>query len=101
MNELQEKMLEDTSANMSWCRPYLIKSAQHRVYVAVNEGEVAGLQLDGEDIANEDIAYACAMLKLPVGEYDSCLEALLDSPHCQEIGCAHCPWFNDCDAFTE
>ena len=102
MTELQEMMLENDSANMSWCRPFLIKSPQHRVYVAVqNEDEVCGLQLDGEDLELHDTAYAAAMLKLPVGNYDTALEALLDSPHCKEIGCAHCPWFDECEAFNE
>lgn len=98
---LREELLQNPERNMSWCRPYILKAAQHRMRFAVNEGKICFLQLDGEDMDAEQAAYAAAICGIKVAGYDTPLDALLDHPRCKETGCAHCPCFCDCDAFSE
>lgn len=76
-----EKMMPDE--NLSWCKPMVSKDG--RVTIAVNEGAVVGLMLDGKDLQ-------------PSNWSDT--HILLDGDFV-EIGCGACPWRDICDAMDE
>lgn len=60
--------------NLSWCKPYI--SEDERYALAVNEGEIINIQIDGRDI-----------------EWDEKRKF--------SFGCAECPWRDECDAMKE
>lgn len=101
MNELQKKMLENPTENMGWCTPYKIENAQHKAYLAVNEGELCSLQIDSKKMNTKDAADAALILGLYINDGYTPLETILNSPNCHEIGCADCPCFKNCEAFEE
>lgn len=74
-----EKMMP--GENLSWCKPMV--SRDGRVTIAVNEGAVAGLMVDGKDLqpSNQEIAR-------------------LDDDFI-ELGCSDCPWRDICEAMDE
>lgn len=100
-----------TSENMSWCKP--LSFLWGKVVVAMNECEIAGCQVNGEDRdeyttygkrENTEYAWkALAQLCNPdYAEYRgySDFKILMDSDY-EELGCADCPWRDECDAMDD
>lgn len=94
--------------NLDWCRPYI--SDDERIAVAVNEGEIINIQVDGRDIEwdekrkfsfgySENLLHRLAQEINP--NYDlykgyTDTHIILDT--LEERGCAECPWRDECDA---
>lgn len=94
--------------NLGWCKPYM--SDDDRIAVALMEGEIITVQIDGRDIEwDEDRKttwrYSAELLHRlarsinpdydDYNGYDD-TEIILDALH--ERGCSDCPWRDECDA---
>ena len=109
----REYMENHPEENLSWCRPY--RSENGRVALAMNEGNIAGLKIDGKEIDGpytsadsqaklwEMAAKASieddALLDIETDRYSWREIALMDG--LVECGCANCPWKDTCDAMSE
>lgn len=99
---IREQMKEN-GENLGWCKPYVSDDGKYAI--AVNEGEIAGMIFDGEDIApgkldSADIINKFAKAVNPDFDIYSGwgdLHIALDGD-IKECGCANCPWFGICDA---
>lgn len=93
------KMMMDNGGNLSWCKPLSYRDG--KVILAVIEGEVVGLRIDGTDVEiNADSV--CRVAKMVNADYDlysgwDDLHIIAEAPH-EELGCCNCPWFDICDA---
>lgn len=95
-----EKMMPNE--NLSWCRPMV--SRDGRVTLAVNEGAIVGLMLDGKElqISEEEIARVARIVNESYDNYSGWnnTHILLDGD-LTELGCSSCPWRDVCDAMDE
>lgn len=95
-----EKMMPNE--NLSWCRPMV--SRDGRVTLAINEGAIVGLMVDGEElqISEKEIARTARIANESYNDYSGWddIYILLDSDF-TEIGCNECPWRDVCDAMEE
>lgn len=99
---IREQMIEN-GQNLGWCKPYVSNDGKYAI--AINEGEIAGMILNGEDIGPDkldstDILRKFAQTVNPDysnysgwGDLHIALEGSI-----AECGCAGCPWFGICDA---
>ena len=102
---LYEKM--NPGENLSWCRPYVSKD--ENCFVVVCNGKISGCIINNENVGyilpSTDVAAIAHRLAVAVNpdyaEYNgySDLEIALDAM--TEIGCADCPFRDDCDAMWE
>ena len=101
-----EYMEENQYENMSWCKPYKDKSEKYTL--VVHEGEPLSImsptteahRYDGS--LNDEMMEQFARAVNPdYNEYSgwSDVQIALDAMH--EVGCASCPWKEDCDAMGE
>lgn len=96
-------LMQDNGENLGWCRPYVSDNGKYAI--AVNEGKIAGMILNGEDINPDkldapDIINKFAKAVNPdYGIYSGWgdLHIALDGD-VRECGCRNCPWFGICDA---
>lgn len=111
----RDYMRDHTEENLSWCRPY--RSGNGRVSVAVNDGEICGLIIDGQEIdlagkwrISEQAPFWEMICKVSVEDADLLADeaelgyspseiALMDG--LVECGCANCPFADLCDAMSE
>lgn len=99
---IRERM-QNNGENLGWCKPYVSDDGKNAL--AVNEGEVAGMILNGEDIKADkldkgDLLERFARAVNPdYDDYDGWdnLHIALEG-NVRECGCANCPWFGICDA---
>ena len=95
-------MMRESDENLGWCRPesYL----DGRVILAINEGTVAGICIDGAKQATtpENIRRAAQMVNADYDDYEGWndVHIIQDVDH-DELPCRLCPWFGDCDAMDE
>ena len=97
------ELMHDNGENLGWCKPYVSEDGKYAL--AVNEGEVAGMVFNGEDIKADkldkpDMLRQFAKAVNPdYDDYDGWgdLHIALDGS-VRECGCANCPWFDICDA---
>lgn len=94
--------MRDREENLDWCRPesYL----DSRVILAINEGTVVGINIDGADEAITPDAIR-RVAKMVNNNYDlykgwDDVHIIQESAH-EELPCRLCPWFDDCDAMDE
>ena len=90
--------------NVDWCKPYI--SDDCRFAIAVCEGKIAGMILNGDDVAPAEINDRMREFAAAVNpSYDlysgwSDLTIALDGD-IRECGCVACPWREICDAVNE
>lgn len=95
-------MMRENNDNLGWCRPesYL----DGRVILAINEGTVAGINIDGADeaITPDAIRRVAKMVNADYDDYEGWtdLHIIQDAAH-EELPCRLCPWFDVCDAMDE
>lgn len=95
-------MMRENNDNLDWCRPesYL----DGRVILAINEGTVVGINIDGTKQATtpENIRRVAKMVNADYDDYEGWDDAhiIQDADH-EELPCRLCPWFDDCDAMDE
>ena len=95
-------MMRESNENLGWCRPesYL----DGRVILAINEGTVAGISIDGQDLSTtpENIRRVAKMVNADYDDYKGWndVHIIQDVDH-EELPCRRCPWFGDCDAMDE
>lgn len=93
------KMMMDNGENLCWCKPLSYQDG--KVILAVNEGEIVGLRIDGTDVKiNADSVRRVAKMVNPDYDlYDGWdeMHIIQEAPH-EELGCCNCPWFGICDA---
>ena len=111
----REYMDNHLEENLSWCRPY--RSENGRVALAMNGGDIAGLEIDEKEI-DVPCAFADrqaqsklwemaarasiedeALLDIETRLYSWREMALMDG--LVECGCGSCPWKDTCDAMSE
>lgn len=95
--------------NLSWCRPY--RSENGRVRLAINEGEICGLLIDGNDICGKFDGDEDQLWKMiceaaddegVLGLYDGYTwREIAMRDFLTECGCADCPFADVCDAMEE
>ena len=99
--------------NMSWCKPYI--SEDERYALAINEGEIITIQIDGRDIDWDDKepiygGYRCSKALLQrlarfvnpdYDMYKGYTDTYIILDALEERGCAECPWRDECDAMIE
>lgn len=99
---IRERM-QETGESLGWCKPYVSEDGQYAL--AINEGEVAGMILNGEDIKADKLDKADLLerfARVVNPDYDDYsgwddLHIALEGK-VRECGCASCPWFGICDA---
>lgn len=95
-------MMRESNENLGWCRPesYL----DGRVILAINEGTVAGISIDGQALSTtpENIRRVAKMVNADYDDYEGWddVHIIQESAH-EELPCRLCPWFGDCDAMDE
>lgn len=95
-------MMRESDENLGWCRPesYL----DGRVILAINEGTVAGIVIDGADeaITPDAIRRVAKMVNDNYDLYEGWddVHIIQDAAH-EELPCRRCPWFDVCDAMDE
>ena len=97
-------MMQQNDDNLGWCKP--LSWEDGRVVLAVNEGAVSGIQVDGAsiEITPENIKAIAQRINSEYGEYSDCgdTEIILDcEDEAEELPCRLCPWFYSCDAMDE
>jgi hypothetical protein len=95
----------ESGENLSWCKPMTLTYREREATVAVNEGDVVGLLLDGKDVRKHDlfnrlveylgIKGASSISDLFNYTWDN------DEVDSAEMGCSDCPWFKTCEAMDE
>ena len=100
--------MREHDENLSWCRPYVGK----RVSVAVNEGRICSMTIDGQEIhpgaldpirgyvyTPEQVERAARAANEAYDLYKGWddLHILLEG-EVSERPCHECPWFEQCDA---
>lgn len=97
-------LLIGSRENLGWCKP--LKHKSENVIIAVNEGTIVSVLVDGEEqscsITSELIKKLAQRLNEDYEEYQgySDTEILLEADF-EELGCADCPWFDVCEAMDE
>lgn len=99
------ELMQENGENLSWCRPYVSDDGAYAL--ALNEGEIAGMILNGEDIEAGKLDSAELLRRFAkavnpdYGDYDGWddLHIALEGK-IRERGCAECPWFDVCDAMS-
>lgn len=95
-------IMRDSNDNLSWCRPESYLNG--RVVLAINEGRVDGINIDGQDLSTtpDNIRKVAQMVNdeydLYEGQTDT--QIIQDAEH-RELPCRLCPWFDVCQAMDE
>lgn len=97
-------MMRENNENLGWCKPLAWKDG--KVILAINEGTVVGIQINGEDAHTtpENIKVVAQWINDMYNDYSG-----LDDTHiildcedeAEELPCRLCPWFGTCDAMDE
>lgn len=95
-------MMRENNDNLDWCRPesYL----DDRVILAINEGTVVGINIDGADeaITPDAIRRVARMVNEDYDLYKGWDDVhIIQCAAHEELPCHRCPWFEDCDAMDE
>ena len=103
--------MKEHDENLIWCKPYI----GERVSVAVNEGRICSMSIDGQDIhpgALDSIhgyVYTPEQVERAARTANECynlykgwndLHILLEG-EVSERPCNECPWFEECCAMDE
>ena len=92
------RMMIDNGENLGWCIPYISSDGKHAI--AVNEGKVCGMILDGVDLDTKfDVNRFARVVNQHYSNYDGWddLHIALEGGVSAE-SCSNCPWFGICDA---
>lgn len=99
--------------NLSWCRPYI--SEDGRYAVAINEGEICGMILDGEPVEpviNQDRRWETIYTDEMIERFARSVNPNYDMykgyddlhialERLREVGCCECPFCGECEAVNE
>jgi len=86
--------------NLTWCKPEEFTANGKKVVLAINEGNIVGVQLDGKDSDNYDLSAVAHYLG--VTDIDSLSDLYYaEGVDSYTLGCSDCPWFDICDAMSE
>lgn len=94
--------MRESNENLEWCRPESYLNG--RVILAINEGRVDGINIDGQDLDTtpDNIRKVAQMVNdeydLYEGQPDT--QIIQDAEH-KELPCCLCPWFEVCQAMDE
>lgn len=99
----RDYMINHPRENLEWCAPYI--TDDNRYAIAINEGEIVSMQVNGQDIdptpnAITDMARAVNPYFDDYSGYTPTRIALY-SEKFHQTGCKNCPWFGICDAMDE
>ena len=106
MNDFRRQMLE-CDDNLSWCKPLEFKNGE--VVIAINEGDIVGLQVNGETVNGYTDTTIKRIAKLVNEDYElyegyyegyTLLEIIYDADF-KELPCRCCPWFHECEAMDD
>lgn len=94
------ELMQEIGENLGWCKPYV--SDDEKFAIAVNEGRVSGMILNGEDCEIDKPTLLKRFAQSVNPDYDDYdgwgdLHIALEGD-IRERGCAECPWFSICDA---
>lgn len=98
----RDYMKERKGDNLSWCKPY--KHGKANISIAVNEGQIVGIRIDGKDVdvTPESTKELIERLEIDANQYDGWDDIyILLEDGWEEVGCAECPWFEKCDAMED
>ena len=92
---------ENEDENLSWCKPYA--SEDGHVFVIMHDGKLTGLFRDGtRTYATPEAIRALAQeLNPDYADYRGWDDTHILLEVMQEVGCASCPWFRDCQVMDE
>lgn len=103
----REYMDNHEDENLSWCRPYTDKSGDHSMVIC--DGEILCITAPDYEGWRYDGTLTDGMLERFAREvnpdYDlfgagwTDMDKALNAMH--EVGCAHCPWRDECEAMGE
>lgn len=102
LNGYRKKMKAE-GGNLGWCKPYISDDGKNAI--AVNEGIIESMILDGEEITFDKVRDPDVLERFAravnsdFDEYEGwgMLHIILDGD-LQECDCCDCPWFSVCDA---
>lgn len=97
-------MMQEGDENLGWCNP--LSWEDGKVVLAVNEGTIASIQIDGEDVPTtpENIKAVAQRINDMYDAYSGWDDThiILDcEAEAEELPCRLCPWFDVCDAMDE
>lgn len=107
--------MRENNENLSWCKP--LSYLDGKVVVAINEGSIDSIQVDGRDVEHDAKGRHCGpcysdatierVARMILGEdYDFCsgytpAQMLKGAGGAEELPCRLCPWFDVCAAMDE
>lgn len=103
----RDYMREHTTENLSWCACYKNATGDHAM--VVNEGKIITIVSPrGEESSSYSKEINAAALEQFVREvnpdfdlYEGWGPLHIATDAMKEVGCAHCPWFDMCEAMDE
>ena len=97
------KMMIEQGGNLGWCKP--ISYNDGGVILALNEGQIVGLQMDGADldkIDNATLETVARRVNPDYADYSGwSLQHIILDANGEELPCCRCPWFGVCDAMDD
>lgn len=104
--ETVRETMRDNDENLGRCKPYF--SPDGNTIFSVNEGQLAGAMIDGEEVPARDLDKPETIEKIArrvnpyFGDYSgwSTMHIALDGI-VREGACRECPWFDECSAMDE
>lgn len=100
------EIMMQNNENLSWCKPLSFENGN--VVVAFNEGTIAGIQIDGNDIeitpdAIKSVANRINYMGDDIGDdYIRFIKnRIFFDPDHEELPCRLCPWFDACCVMDE
>lgn len=97
-------MMQESNENLGWCKPLTWEDG--KVVLAINEGTVVGIQIEGADISVNpaNIKAVARRINDMYSNYSGWDDThiILDcADEAEELPCRLCPWFGDCNAMDE
>lgn len=102
LNTFRQELIKD-GQNIDWCHPF--QTADEKYIIVQNEGNIAGMALEGKDIPESDYEKHIKIIAQTIDEDYNDYEGYTDMEIIKanaykmtELGCRDCPYFWVCDA---
>ena len=102
MAKTYRDVLRNEGGNLFWCKPVALEYGGKIAIIAQNEGDIAGLQIDGEDIQAGDL-FDALVRHFGIDEAENLQDLynyMFDDGDVKatDMDCRNCPWFGTCEA---
>lgn len=98
-------VMKKDGGNLGWCMPVKLSYKGKDAIIAQNEGDIAGLYINGKDITENQFYALVKHLGIDGADSLSDLYNYLWEDDAEikttEMACRKCPWFKTCSAMDE